>query len=186
VSVVFAIVPSEPVADSILHGNLSNMAARDPGFYGKGIYFSFDPEYCVRWYGRQSGTCSVGGQGGGERFLLTDGSLQSRACLMVFAVSYGNSYLVTERVTTQCREGLHKWQQDQDRIREAPKHGTEESAQNRRTSLIEIAEKVFLGTSKLTEFFSSESLLGNPLKPKSDSHLVAITGSWRHGSKGTI
>ena len=53
VCVAFSVVDSVSTADSILAGNLHNLSSRDPGWYGKGIYLSFDPEYCVRWYGRR-------------------------------------------------------------------------------------------------------------------------------------
>lgn len=66
---------------------------------GKGIYFSFDAEYCVRWYGRKN-------KGKGA-----DGSICEGLALMVFAAVFGNSYLVTERVTTKCRHDLAEWQE---------------------------------------------------------------------------
>jgi hypothetical protein len=45
VIVAFNVVDSIKVADSILKGNMHNLSTRDPGFYGKGIYLSADPEY---------------------------------------------------------------------------------------------------------------------------------------------
>jgi hypothetical protein len=88
--------------------------------------------------------------------------------LMVFAAVFGNSYLVVEPVTTECRRGLSAWQ-----MRQA-----------KRSSLVHDHDHDHdHDHANESDFFSSRSLLGNPLKPKADSHLVALTGSWRHGTR---
>lgn len=85
---------SEEVALSILHGNLSNLAARDPGYYGTGLYFSLDPEYCLRYYGTDK-----------------DGKAYEQRVLAIYAVVFGNAYPVTEGITEDDRAGVEKAKQ---------------------------------------------------------------------------
>jgi len=77
----------EVVAKAILFGNLSNLAARDPGYYGTGLYFSLDPEYCVRYYGTDK----------------DDKPFKERV-LAIYAVCFGNMYPVTEGITEKDRK----------------------------------------------------------------------------------
>ena len=117
-----------------------------------------------------------------------DGSLTEGACLMVFAVVFGNTYLATEPVTTACREGLEEWQARQDQQVKSQKATVTRplsAAQRGRMSvqgLMEGIGSLLLG-GDTSDFVSSQSLLGNPLKPKSDSHFIVLSGSWRHGSR---
>lgn len=122
-----------------------------------------------------------------------DGSLTEGACLMVFAVVFGNTYLATEPVTAACREGLEEWQAWQDqqsRLQKAraraagtrPPLATRQSVQ----ALVGSVGSLLLGGGNTSDFVSSQSLLGNPLKAKSDSHFIVLSGSWRHGSRDHV
>jgi len=133
VSVAFRGECDESVAKSILQGNLSNLAARDPGYYGTGLYFSLDPEYCVRYYGTDKN---------GDPF--------PERVLAIYAVVFGNAYPVTEAITEKDRSGVEK------------------------------AKKAAIQRSGDINYCSQDSLLGRPLKAKSDSHLVVVGVDGQH------
>jgi len=90
VSVAFRVEPDEGVAKSIMRGNLANLASRDPGFYGTGLYLSFDPEYLINIYKTSK-----------------DGTkIKSPIALTLFASVFGNSYPVIEGVSEEDKAGL--------------------------------------------------------------------------------
>ena len=194
VCVAFSVVPSVEAAKSILSGNLHNLSARDPGWYGKGIYLSPDPEYCLRWYGRRGHYSLVphcdwqkalrecidshGWQIARQIDSPEWNDLVEKANGDIGALLASCEKLAQETLA----EILYKLQQ-------ADGLGLPACAQKgyamdwlKKPSVVLMAYAVAIGNSYLVRRKGVESLLGTAMTPKADSHLVLLTGPWGHGT----
>ena len=52
VLLAFHVAPSEAVAATIMQGNFGILSEVDAGFFGQGIYFTFDADYALGEYGK--------------------------------------------------------------------------------------------------------------------------------------
>jgi len=90
--VAFSVVPDEKTAKSVLAGNLIVMQSRDAGYYGAGLYMSFDAEYAVHWYARKKRKAEDG-----RTTIGMSEELNFPVNLMVYAVVIGNVYPVVTK-----------------------------------------------------------------------------------------